>query len=149
MNVHVDWFGFVEDVAHDARGMPTLVGFSPKVQVCSTLPATLNYNLVLSMDDDEDEPVFVEGRLITLELRVLEPDGTVMIGTTQTNTIGPPKFEGVPGSITAIAGAAFEFRRYGRYRAEATVTISDTDVKLEAHRDLYITGAGGQPMKAS
>jgi hypothetical protein len=139
MSVQVDWFGFVEGVANDARGMPTLVGYSPKFQVCPSLPAATPYFLVLGLIDDGDpEPILVPDRSITLDLRILQPDGTPLVGTQQTSALGEKKYEELPGSALVFVGAVLQFRQYGRYRAEATITINGTDVELRAHRDLYI-----------
>ncbi len=139
MSVYVDWFGFVEGVANDARGMPTLVGYSPKFQICPTLPSTTVYYLVLGLiDDEEPEPTFSADRSITLDVRVVDPEGSPVIGAQQTTVFGEKKQPEVPGSIIVFVGAQLVFRQYGRYTAEAVVKISGMDIELHAKRDLFI-----------
>jgi hypothetical protein len=139
MSIRVDWFGFVEGVAADARGMYTLVGFSPKFHVAQSLPTTASYSLVLELSDDEKpEPAMVPGRTLILDLTITAPDGSLLVGTQQSAQMGEKTHADLPGSVVVFVGAVFNFRLYGRHRAEVSVSIEGTDIKAEAYRDLHI-----------
>lgn len=139
MGVRIDWFGFAEGVVTDTRGSLTLVGFSPLFLIHPTLPATSVLSLVLQLIDDEDpEPILTPERALTLDLRIIEPDGRPLIGAQSTSVLGGKKHPELPASVVVASAAALNFRDYGLYRAEVTVTISGTELSFEANRNLYV-----------
>jgi hypothetical protein len=139
MTVRIDWFGFAEGVAVDTRGSITLVGFSPAFLVHRTLPAKSVMSMVLYLIDDEDpEPVLVPDATISLDLRVIGPDGKPLVGAQQTSPVGEKRYPQLPGSTLVVVAAELPFREHGLYLAEAALTVGDSEVKLEARRNLHI-----------
>lgn len=139
MALKIDWFGLAEGAASDARGMLTLVGFAPLVQVHPELPSGTELTVVLVLHDDEDpEPTLTEGSAIGLNVRVLGPDGAAIVGMEQAAPLGPKRYDEVPGQLIMVLGARLQFTQYGRHVAEVTVRVPNKNRELTGTRELYV-----------
>jgi hypothetical protein len=140
MTLKLDWFGFAEGAANDARGVMTLVGFAPQFLRYKSFPATSNLALVVLIEDDEDpEPTLTEGKQLLLALTIKAPDGKVVLAHQPTLTVGEKKDVGdLPGRLNLVLQLPLTFSKPGEYTASITVQVEGSEEVVEADRTISI-----------
>jgi hypothetical protein len=140
MTLKLDWFGFAEGAANDTRGVMTLVGFAPQFLRYKAFPATSILALVALIEDNEDpEPILIEGKQIILALTVKAPDGKVVLAHQPTLTVGERKDVGdLPGRLNLVLQMPMTFSKPGEYTASITLQVEGSDETVEADRTISI-----------
>ncbi len=119
------------------RGAITLIGYSPDFLAFPTLPAETNIFLVLAIrDDDDPEPLIIEGKEARISLEVRGPDNSVQTGLQQVVTLGSRRFSQVSANLQMVLPAHLKISQYGEYVAAITFDI-DGD-KISATRSVHV-----------
>lgn len=136
MTLKIDYFGCADGAAYDARGMLTLVGFNPSIQVQEFLPKPLSLALVLSMIDDEPAALPVGGSL-SATFQIKDPSGTVLAAIQQTAQISEKAYPELPAIILLAVQVQALLVTHGKYEAYVSVQVDGRNV-LEDSRPLWV-----------
>jgi hypothetical protein len=135
--MRLEWILLAEGVGTNAVGSMTAISINSNVLATPAVPVTTKRVVIMHFVGEIGESAALDGRDITVSVRVLSPSGDPILANSANGRFQAPTWPGLPSGLDIAIEMSLRITEYGIHNIAVTAQADD-ETTLEGRTQLYV-----------
>jgi len=135
--MRLEWILLAEGASTNAVGSVTAISINSNVLATPTLPVSTKRVVIMHFVGEAGEAAELDGRDITVSVRVLSPTGDPILAHSANGRFQAPTWPELPSGLDIVVEMPLRITEYGVHDIAVTAQANDK-ITLEGRTQLYV-----------